>query len=414
MKDGITADLWVRRIGELLTMAGDGRGDLGTLKDAAVAVRDGQVVWVGPDAELERHVRLDQAGEGIDAGGKVVTPGLIDCHTHLVFAGSRVNEMELRARGATYLEIAAQGGGISATVRQTRAASFDELLDTTLRRLSRSLEQGVTTVEIKSGYGLDLETELKILRVAQMAGFSHPVDVVPTFLGAHTIPPEHRADREVYIDAILKEMLPQVAEEGLARFCDVFCEAGAFSLEESRRILTAAKDHGLDVRIHAEQLSRSGGASLAAELGAASADHLEYATDEDLRAMAAAGTVAVLLPGAAFFLGQAFPSARRFLDHGVEVALSTDFNPGSSPTQSILLMGTFGVTRMGLTPAEALRALTVGAARALRIDDRVGRLLPGYAADLVLWDVVDPRALLYNFGENPCVMVLKGGAVAHP
>ena len=411
----IKVDLVVTNLAQLVTVdPGRGEGPLGILTNSALAAAGGKIVWIGPESQVTKKVVLDPGGEELDGSGRVLLPGLVDCHTHMVFAGSRQHEFEMRAGGATYQQIAAGGGGISSTMRMTRAAEFDELLDSCLARLTRALSFGITTVEIKSGYGLSVERELTLLKVIRAAAQAHPVGVVPTFLGAHVVPPELRATRETYVRQIIDEMLPVVSAEGLAEFCDVFCEEGAFTVEESRRILTAAKEHGLKLRLHAEQLSQGGGAQLAAELGAISADHLEYATDEAILAMKAAGTVAVLLPGAAFYLGQEFPNARRFLDVGVDVALATDFNPGSSPTWNPLLMGTMAVTRMKMLPHEAITALTLGGAKALARQDQMGSITPGKQADLTLFDVGDWRELLYYFGGNPCSVVVKGGVLVHP
>lgn len=409
------ATLVLEHIGTLLTLdATVGEGPLGELRQAAVAVEGDRVVWVGPQAALAQAVVLDDGVERIEVGERLVTPGWIDCHTHLVFAGGREHELDLRVRGASYQEIAAAGGGIAYSMRQTRAASFDELLDQGLHTLSQMLQLGITTCEVKSGYGLDLENELKILEVAQTLGQSQPITIVPTFLGAHTIPPEHRANRSVYVSQLVNKMLPAVCERGLAEFCDIFIESGAFTVEEGRTVLTAAKALGLKLKVHAEQLSHTGAALLAAELGATSAEHLEYATDADLKAMQAAGVVAVLLPGAAFFVGQELPDARRFLDAGVRVAISTDFNPGTSPSFNLPLMGTMAAVRMKMPSQEVLKAVTVNAAAALGREDTLGRVRPGMAADLAVFSVQDLRTLFYRFGVNHCSMVIKAGQMVWP
>lgn len=416
----LAATLVLENIGELLTLE-PGKGDtgsseplLGSLKHAAVAMEGERIVWVGPMSDLSQAVALTDDVERMDVGGRLVTPGLIDAHTHLVFAGGREPEFEMRVKGATYQEIAAAGGGIARTMRATRDASFDDLLDTSLKHLGSMLSQGVTTVEIKSGYGLDVASELKLLEVIQTLGLSQPLSVVPTFLGAHVIPLEHRPHRERYIDMILQEMLPEVQARGLAEFCDIFVEQGAYTIEEARRILTAAAARGLKLKVHAEQLSHTGAARLATELGAVSAEHLEYVNADDLKAMRDAGTVAVLLPGAAFFLGQEFPDARRFLDAGVTVAVATDFNPGSSPTANLTLVGTMAAVRMHMPPAQVLHALTVGAAAALSRSDEIGRIVPGMQGDLAIFDVQDYRTLFYRFGANHCVSVIKAGEVVYP
>lgn len=415
------ATLTLERIGCLLTMdPALGAGPLGELRDAAIAMDGDQIVWVGPQSQLASAVVLEDdsdelAGpERLDIGDRLVTPGWIDCHTHLLFAGGREHELDLRIRGASYQEIAAAGGGIAYSMRQTRAASFDDLLDSGLHTLSQMLQLGITTCEVKSGYGLDLESELKLLEVAQTLEQSQPISIVSTFLGAHTIPPEHRANRSVYVDQVVNEMLPEVANRGLADFCDIFIESGAFTVEEGRRILTEARALGFKLKIHAEQLSHTGAAQLAAELGATSAEHLEYATDEDLRALRDAGVVAVLLPGAAFFIGQEFPDARRFLDAGVRVAVSTDFNPGTSPSFNLPLMGTIAGVRMKMPPPEILRAVTVNAAAAVGRAESIGQVRPGMKGDLAVFSVQDFRTLFYRFGANHCSMVIKDGQLAWP
>jgi len=409
--------LLVRGIGQILTMdekaaeagCGPAEKELGLVRDAAMVVQEGDVTWVGKERDLPGDVRKDVV-EVFDAGGRVVMPGLVDCHTHLVFAGTRAGEFEMRSQGATYEEIARQGGGIASTVAATRTAHADELFTAGLARLDRFLAWGVTTVEAKSGYGLDTESELKLLRVVRSLSGRHPVEVVSTFLGAHVVPPEHRADRGRYLDILCSEMIPAVAGEGLAVFCDVFCEDGAFTVEESRRILVAGKEHGLVPKIHAEQLSRSGGALLAAELGCASADHLDFAEAEDAHAMAVAGVTAVLLPGATLFTGKKrFPDARLFSAAGATVALSTDFNPGSSHTQNLWLMGTLGCVYMGMRPSAALRAMTAGGATALGLANRLGTLAPGKAADFLLLEDRDWTQILYLYGRNPVARAWKEG-----
>lgn len=409
------ATLILENIGSLLTLTPElGEGPLGILPQAAVVMQSDRVTWVGPQAALYA-CGLDLSGaERIDAAGALALPGLIDCHTHLVFDGSREIDFEARLSGLTYQQIAAAGGGIARTMRATRAASHDTLLDLGLRRMAQMLEHGITTCEIKSGYGLSLADELKCLEVIQLLGKSQPVSVVSTVLAAHVVPPEFRAHREKYVALIRDRILPEVARQGLAEFCDCFVDEGAFTLEEARAILVCAQGLGFKLKVHAEQLTHTGAAGLAASLGAVSAEHLEHVSDADLERMRDAGTVAVLLPGAAFFLGQDFPKARRFLDAGVEVALATDFNPGSSPTFNLPLMGTFGCVRMGLSVAEAIRAMTVGAARAIGREQTLGRIAPGMQADVAVFSVSDHRSLLYQFGANLCQMVIKDGFVVVP
>jgi imidazolonepropionase len=408
----------VRHIGELLTMdcpAEQARGAaseklIGLVRNAALVVEGGRTAWLGRDADLPSEFMHE--ADVIEAHGRVVMPGLVECHTHLVFGGDRAGEFELRARGATYEEIGRSGGGIAHTVRATRASAADELFVSGMQRLDELLKMGVTTAEAKSGYGLDVETELKILEVVQALDGRHPVDLVPTFLGAHVVAPEYRDKRGEYVELVCRQMLPAVARGGLARFCDVFCEQGAFTVEEAREILSAGLAFGLVPKIHAEQLSLAGACRLAAELGAASADHLDFAGPEEASALARAGVVAVLLPGATFFLGKSsFPDGRMFLEAGAEVALSTDFNPGSSYTVNLWLMGTMACTRCRMSPAEALRAMTVGAARALRLEASAGLLAPGRKADFLLLECRRWEEILYLYGRNPVRAVCKAGRV---
>ncbi len=385
-----------------------GRSDdlLGIVDDAALCVsEEGRVLSAGP-----RAAPADEGHRVVDLRGAVVMPGLVESHTHLVWGGDRLDDFVARPSGVSYADIARRGGGISTTVRATRAASGDDLRSGGRARLDSFLKAGVTTVEIKSGYGLETETELKMLRVIRALDEEHPIDVIPTFLGAHTIPRVFGVTRERYLAELLEEMLPAVAECGLAEFCDVFCEETAFSLAESRQILEAAAGLGLKLKIHAEQLSYTGAARLAAELGAVSADHLEELPASDIRALAEAGTVASLLPGATLFLGQErFPPARALIDGGVTVALSTDCNPGSSPTTHLWLMGTLGCVRMGMSPSESLAAMTVGGARALGRAAQVGALAPGMQADFVVLDSGRPEQALYWMGALPVARVYKRG-----
>jgi imidazolonepropionase len=413
----MAADLLIVHAGQLLTLAGSGPEEgprtgaaldhLGLIRDGAVAVTDGLIVQVGPTTDVLDAV--PQAADVVDAAGRVVLPGFVDAHTHLLFAGSRAEEFELRLRGATYQEIAARGGGILHTVAQTRLMSESALVDVGLARLSRLLAHGTTTVEAKSGYGLSTEEELKLLRALHRLNARHQVDVVPTFLGAHAVPPEFAGDPDGYVHQVIEEMLPAVAAEDLAEFCDVFCEPDAFTLEQSRAILETGAEYGFVPKIHADEFSDSGGARLAAEVGAISADHLLYASAEGLRAMAEADTMAVLLPGTAFFLGLPAPAARRMIDLGVAVALATDFNPGSSPTYSMQMVVALAVLRLGLHPAEAIAAATVNAAHAIGMAEEVGSLEPGKVADVVILDATDYRALAMHFGVNLVEEVYKRG-----
>jgi imidazolonepropionase len=349
----------------------------------------------------------------LDAGGKVVVPGFADSHTHLIFAGSREDEFEQRLRGATYQDIAARGGGINATVRRVRDASKDELKTLARRRLDRLLSFGVTTVEVKSGYGLSVVDEIKCLEVIAELNAEGPLELVPTFMGAHAVPPEFQSDRDGYLRLMTDEMLPEVARRGLAEFCDVFCETGVFSLVETERVLVRARELGLRLKVHADELTPLGGAELAARLGAVSADHLLCISDAGIEALAAAGTVATLLPGTAFFLGMDYAPARRLIERGVTVALASDCNPGTCPTENLPLVGTMACTQMGMLPAEALTAMTLNAAAAVGRADRIGSLEVGKQADLVILDVPDYRQLFYHFGVSHVSCVIKRGRVVY-
>jgi imidazolonepropionase len=411
------SELIIENVSQLVTLAGPARPrvgaelrDLAIFDDAAVLVGDGVIVAVGAASAVEPQARADAVR--IDAGHSVVMPGFVDAHTHPVFAGTREDEYEMRATGLTYQQIAAKGGGIRSTVRKTREASEEELFQQALPRVRRLLEHGTTTIEAKSGYGLTLHDELKILRVIQRLNAETQLDLIPTFLGAHEIPDEYRDAREDYIRLVTDEMLPRVAAEGLARYCDVFCESHVFTVDETRRILTRAKDLGLGVRLHAEQLSLSGGARLAAVLEAASADHLEWIDDQGIIALARSGVSAVLLPGAVFNLGlDRYAPARAMIDAGVPIAMGTDFNPGSSPTPSMQMILSIACTQMRMTPAEAITAATINSAYTLDCGDTLGSLEPGKQADLVVFDCPDYRQIPYFFGVNHASVVIKSGRV---
>ncbi len=393
---------------DVATLASGAGDPWGIVRDGAVAVRDGTIAAVGTRAEVLGDPAAEHARR-FEVGGWI-TPGLVDCHTHLVFAGSRADEFERRLRGESYEEIARSGGGILSTVRATREASEAELFETGARRVRELLSGGVTTVEVKSGYGLDTETELRMLRVARRLGAELPVRVRTTLLAAHALPPEREGDRAGYLREVREETIPRAVEEGLADAVDAFCEGIAFSVEESESVLRTGAERGLDLRLHADQLSDSGGAALAARLGARSADHLEHASDDGVRAMADAGTAAVLLPGAYHYLGgEARPPVERFREIGVPMAVATDLNPGTSPVSSLVLTMNLACVHFGLTPAEALHGATRLGARVLGIDDRCGTLEEGKAADLALWDVTHPRDLAYWAGRNPCTGVVCGG-----
>jgi imidazolonepropionase len=406
------ADLVVVGAAQVVTMTGSGGAALGIETGAAIAVRGDRIAWIGPAAEAARW--RGPATDVLDASGRVVTPGLVDPHTHLVFAGSRHEEYELRLAGRPYLEILAAGGGILSTVRATRAASDEELALLFAARLDRMLAGGVTTVEVKSGYGLGVPDELRLLSIAKGVARTHPVRVTTTLLGAHALPPEYAGRRAEYVRLVCEQMIPEAARRGLADACDVYLEEGVFDAAEARLILEAARAAGLRRTLHAGQFHDLGGGELAAALGATSADHLEELGPAGLAAMAGAGVVAVLLPGAALSLRGRFPSGRRLADAGVAVALATDCNPGTSHTENLLLMATLGVSQMGLTIAEALRAVTATAAKAIGLDHELGTLAPGRRADLVVWDVPDVRCLVYHFGVSHTAQVIAGGRRAWP
>ncbi|HKK08894.1 MAG TPA: imidazolonepropionase [Gemmatimonadota bacterium] len=384
------------------------QGDLGAIPDAALAWEDGQVSWVGPESDLPKRWRGEDARS---AGGRLVVPGLVDCHTHLAFGGWRADEFVRRARGESYAEIARTGGGILSTVRATREASGEALARRADRFLEGMAALGVTTVEAKSGYGLDLAEEIKLLEVYRSLAETSPLRIVPTLLAAHTLPPEYAGDRDGYVWLVCEEIIPAAAAEGLARFCDVFLEEGAFSAAEARRILEAGLERGLRPKLHADQLSDGGGAALAADLGAASADHLERVSPAGVRALAASDTVAVTLPLAALYLDGPAAPARRLLREGASVAVATDFNPGSAPSYHLPLAMTLACIRGGMSPAEALVGATRVAARACGVEDVAGSLEPGKAADFAVIDAPDVDTWLYHHRANACVLTVAGGEV---
>lgn len=375
----------------------------GLIADAAILIEGRTIAWVGPRTEAP------PAKATVDCSGRLATPGLIDCHTHIVYGGNRAHEFEQRLSGVSYADIAKAGGGIASTVRATRSQSEAELASSALKRLDALLAEGVTTIEIKSGYGLDRDTELKMLRVARALGQKRPVDVVTSYLGAHALPPEFRDNRAAYLDLVCNEVLPAVARENLADAVDAFCEGIAFSVEETRRVFEAAKANGLPVKLHAEQLSNLGGAIMAASFGAISVDHIEYLDQAGVDAIAGSGTVAVLLPGAFYYLRETqAPPVEALRKAGVPMAIATDLNPGSSPVHSILTTMNMACVLFGLTPPEALAGVTVNAAKALGLSDR-GLIAPGMKADIALWDVERPGDLAYPLGFNPLSAVIRNG-----
>jgi imidazolonepropionase len=389
-------------------------GRYASVSQGAIAASAGRIAWVGPAAALP-GAPAKLAREVHELDGRWLTPGLVDCHTHLVHAGNRAREFELRLQGATYEEIARAGGGIVSTVAATREASEQALFDASLRRLGSLLREGVTTIEIKSGYGLRTDAELKQLRVARRLSDAAPITVRTTFLGAHAVPPEFKGRTDDYVALVCDEMLPAVATAGLADAVDAFCEGIAFSPAQTARVFERAQSLGLPVKLHADQLSDLGGAALAAGFRALSADHLEFTNEDGVRSMAAAGTVAVLLPGAFYFLRETkLPPVQSLRDNGVPIAISTDCNPGSSPLTSLLLTMNMACTLFRLTPEEALAGVTCHAARALGLADTHGTLEAGKVCDLAIWDVTEPAALAYAMGANPCVGVVKAGVTRTP
>lgn len=395
------SSLAVLHASPLVTLAGPKRprvgselSDLGIIRDGGMLIREGKIEIVDSSEEVAKNAR---DVEIIDAGGRVVLPGFVDAHTHLVFAGNRLDDFERRARGETYEQIAKAGGGIWSTVKKTRAASSEDLFNQAQTHAEWFLRCGTTTIEAKSGYGLTVEDELKILRVMRRLNEEKPLEIVPTFLGAHAVPRELDADE--YINLVLDEMLPRIAKEKLAEFCDVFCEHGYFTIERSKRVLTAARKLGLRLRIHADQLSNSGAAQLAAELNATTADHLEKTDEKGIVAMKSAGVQPVLLPGSVYALGStAYPRAREMLDAGLAVVLATDFNPGSSPTPSMPMILSLACTQMKMSPAEAITAATINAAYSINRGDKIGSLEQGKLANFSIFDCEDYHELAYWFG----------------
>lgn len=416
--DDSQRQLAVINCSQLVTLKGAPRprtgaemSELSIIEDGAMLVRGGSIERVGSRAEIEPLIDADC--EIVDAGGRCILPGFVDAHTHPVFAGTRVDEFERRAAGATYQEIAAAGGGIRSTVRRTRAATGDELFESSKRYARWFLRGGTTTVEAKSGYGLTIDDELKMLRVIRCLNAETPLQFVPTFLGAHETPDEFRERKNEYVELIINEMLPRVAAERLAEFCDVFCEEKVFSVEESRRILNAAKSHNLKLRVHADQLTRCGGAELAAELKASTADHLEQVDTNGIRALKSANVQPVLLPGSVYALGsKKYPPAREMIDNGLAVVLATDFNPGSSPTTSMSMVLSLAATQMKMTISGSLTAATINAAYSLSRGDEIGSLEPGKQADFVIHDCADYRDIAYFFGTEHAHAVYANGRLA--
>ncbi len=385
---------------------GSAQGEIQVLNDAWVLAEDGVISAVGTGTPPQIP-----AAQVLDCQGRLVTPGLVDAHTHLVFGGWRQHEMALKLQGVPYLDILAQGGGILSTVTATRSATQEELTEKALAALDEMLAFGTTTCEAKSGYGLCLQEELKQLRAIRGANARHPIDLVPTFMGAHAVPGDYWDDREGYLRLLCQEMIPAVAEEGLAKFCDVFCETGVFTPEESRRILDAGRAHGLIPKIHADEIDPIGGSQLAGEMGAISAEHLIVCPPEGIASMARGGTVACLLPATSLYLGAAFAPARAMVDAGVPVAMATDFNPGSCPCLNMQLVMNLGCLRYRLTPQEVLTAVTLNGAAAIGLADTVGSVEPGKLADLVVWEARDLNYIFYRMGSSLVRRVVKRGEI---
>lgn len=410
-------NLFVKNISQLVTVAAHGKRaktgrdmrELGVLSDAGVLCREGLISWVGTMRDWSGGLSPDFPE--FDASGTVVLPGFVDSHTHAMFAGDRADEFGMRARGATYQEIAEAGGGILSTVRSVRAASKKELKRTTSRYLLDMMRHGTTTVEIKSGYGLDMDSEVRMLEGINELAQEEMMTVVPTFLGAHAVPPEYKRDTGAYVALIVDHILPYIGKKNLARFCDVFCEKGYFETEASEKILFEGKRMGLEPKIHAEELTASGGAELAAKVGAVSADHLERITPPGIRALREAGVVAGILPGVSFFLNHGYAPARALIDAGVPVALATDFNPGSCMSYSMPLMMSIACTQMHMAPEEAITAATINGAAALRLSSTCGSIEVGKQADLLIADVPDYRHLVYHFGTNHVRRTVKRGTL---
>lgn len=382
------------------------QAEIHPIQDAAIVWRGEEIVWVGKELNMPEEYLND---ETFDANGRLVIPGLVDCHTHLAFGGWRSDEFEMRLQGKNYLEIAKAGGGILSTVRETRRSSEEELYTKAAKLLQEMARLGVTTVECKSGYGLTVEDELKALRVYQELREKQPLHIVSTFLGAHTIPEEYQDNREEYINLVTEEMIPVVSEEGLADFCDIFVEDSAFNVEEARRILVAAKVAGLTPKVHADQLTSCGGAELAAELEAASADHLEKVSEKGINAMSKAGVVGVTLPLASLYTQQAPLDCRRLIDGGVQVAVATDFNPGSAPSYDLPLAMMLACNQGRLTPSEALKGATIYGAKATKRDHKVGSIEPGKSADFAVIDAPDPNYWMYHYRPNCCLSTFLEG-----
>ncbi|OZU87096.1 imidazolonepropionase [Virgibacillus indicus] len=408
-------DTLITNIGQLLTMNKQGpvkgveMNDLTILENAAIGIKDGKIEWIKKADEISA-VKTDKL---IDAKGKLVTPGLVEPHTHLVFGGSREQEMALKQQGVPYLEILKQGGGILSTVNATKQASFEELLEKALFHLDRMAMHGITTVEAKSGYGLDKETELKQLRVAKEAGSKHPLDLVSTFLGAHAVPPEFKDNPKAFLDQ-MSGLFDEIKKDDLAEFVDIFTETGVFSVEQSRGYLQKAKEKGFGLKIHADEIDPLGGTELAVEMGAVSGDHLAVTSDEGIKQLAASDTIGVILPGTSFYLGKdVYARAREMIDAGAAIAISTDFNPGSSVTENLQLIMAIAALKLKLSPAEIWHAVTINSAYAIGRGHEAGSLAAGRKADIVIWDAPNYLYLPYHYGVNHANTVIKDGVTLY-
>lgn len=413
------ADIIIKNIDKLYTLKGPNRPrvkdemrQVGLIEDGVVAIEDGKIIYVGQGQLLE-DIKTDETTVIIDGRGKVVTPGLVDSHTHLVHGGSRENELAMKLKGVKYLDILAAGGGILSTVNATRNATFQELYDQAKKSLDRMLSYGVTTVEAKSGYGLDdFDTEIKQMEVAIKLGEDHPIDVISTFMGAHAIPSRYKDNPDLFVDVIKNEMIPEVAKRGLAKFCDVFCEKGVFTVEQTKDILETGKQWGLLPKVHADEIETLGGAELAAEIGCVSADHLIAASDKGIKMMAEKGVIGNLLPGTSFNLQSGkLANARKMIEEGVAVALSTDYNPGSCPTENMQLIMSFASIMLKMTPEEVLTAATINGAASLKLEEEIGSIEVGKKADIVVFDVPNFEYIIYHFGVNHTDKVIKDGKV---
>ena len=415
------ATLVIRNIDNLITLKGENKprvkeelNDIGLIKNGIIALNDEKIIYVGK-GELPNNIETDKNTIVLDGRGKTVTPGLVDSHTHLIHGGSRENELAMKLKGVPYLDILASGGGIHSTVKSTKEATFEDLYSKAKKSLDIMLRYGITTVESKSGYGIDdFETELKQLEIADELNKDHPVDVISTFMAAHAIPKQYKEVPDEFVDIIIKKMIPEVSKRNLARFCDVFCEEGVFTIEQSRRILLAAREYGMESKLHADEIESLGGAELAAEIGCISADHLIAASDDGIKQMAKKGVIANLLPGTSFNLQTGkFARARKMVEEGVPIALSTDYNPGSCPTENLQLIMSFASLIMKLTPEEVITAVTINGAASLGLENEIGSLDIEKQGDIVIFNSPNLEYILYHFGINHVDTVIKKGKVVY-